>query len=74
MQSKRTVKVWVSSEIQRDTEWDENAVTSVGRGCVFFRFAAAAMEFASKGEQADPPTLPKFEKYTKNYKKVKKCR
>lgn len=30
-------------------------VRSVGRGCVFFRFAAAEMEFASKGEQADPP-------------------
>ena len=32
---------------------------SVGRGCVFFRFAAAEMESASKGEQADPPAPSK---------------
>lgn len=32
---------------------------SVGRGCVFFRFAAAEMESASKGEQADPPAPTK---------------
>ena len=39
--------------------WRGGAVRSVGRGCVFFRFAAAEMESASKGEQADPPAPSK---------------
>lgn len=38
---------------------DRSTGRSVGRGCVFFRFAAAKMESASKGEQADPPAPSK---------------
>lgn len=44
----------ISNEARKIRDVTSN-VRSVGRGCVFFRFAAAEMEFASKGEQADPP-------------------